>query len=161
MPRTLEGKLDATGARFAIVVSRFNSLVTQELLAGALDTLRRLNADTDKIDVAWVPGSFELPVAVKAFAESGSYDAVIALGCIMKGQTTHDQHIAGEAAKGLGQVALATGVPIGFGVLTPDTLEQALDRAGMKAGNKGAEAALAAAEMVSLFRTLGKKSRKA
>lgn len=155
MPKTLEGKLDASGKRFGIVVSRFNSLVTKELLGGALDCLARHGADLDKVDVAWVPGSFEIPLAVKHMLKrKGGYDGLIALGCVLKGSTTHNQYIANEVTKGLAQVGLEAGIPVGFGVLTPDTLEQALDRAGMKSGNKGAEAAESVIEMVSLLQAM-------
>jgi 6,7-dimethyl-8-ribityllumazine synthase len=154
VPRSIEGRLDAAKKQFAIIVSRFNSLVTKELLDGAVDCLQRHGADTAKIDVVWVPGAFEIPLAAKALVKKGGYDAIIALGCVLKGATTHDQYIASEVSKGLAQVSLESGIPIGFGVLTPDTLEQALDRAGMKAGNKGAEAALSAIEMIQVLKQL-------
>ncbi len=151
MPRTLEGRLDASGKRFAIIVSRFNSLVTKELLGGALDCLARHGADLDKVDVVWVPGSFEIPLAVSHVVKSGGYDGVITLGCVLRGATPHNQYIAAEVSKGIAQISLESGVPVGFGVLTPDSMEQALERAGMKAGNKGAEAAESVIEMADLL----------
>jgi 6,7-dimethyl-8-ribityllumazine synthase len=140
--------------RFAIVVSRFNSLVTQRLLDGALDALRRHGADENAITVVYVPGSFEIPLAAKRLAQSGAFDAVICLGCILRGDTPHFEYVASEAAKGIAQVALETGVPTIFGVVTADTLEQALERAGAKAGNRGFEAAMTAMEMANLMRQL-------
>ncbi|GBC98696.1 6,7-dimethyl-8-ribityllumazine synthase [bacterium HR17] len=154
MPKVLEGQLTAQGLRFAIVVSRFNSLVTQRLLDGALDTLRRHGADDDAIAVVWVPGSFEIPLVAQRLAESKDYDAVICLGCIIRGDTPHFEYVASEAAKGIAQVALATGVPTIFGIVTADTLEQALERAGAKAGNRGSDAAMTAVEVANLLRQL-------
>ncbi|MFZ8827791.1 MAG: 6,7-dimethyl-8-ribityllumazine synthase [Armatimonadota bacterium] len=154
MPKVLEGQLTAQGLRFAIVVSRFNSLVTQRLLDGALDALRRHGADENAITVVYVPGSFEIPLAAKRLAQSGAFDAVICLGCIIRGDTPHFEYVASEAAKGIAQVALETGVPTIFGVVTADTLEQALERAGAKAGNRGFEAAMTAMEMANLMRQL-------
>ncbi len=150
----LEGQLTAQGLRFAIVVSRFNSLITTRLLDGALDALRRHGADEDAITVAWTPGSFELPLVAQKFAASGRYDAVICLGCIIRGDTPHFEYVASEAAKGIAEVALKTGVPVVFGVVTADTLEQALERAGAKAGNRGFDAAMTAMEMANLLRTI-------
>jgi len=150
----LEGQLTAQGLRFAIVVSRFNSLVTQRLLDGALDALRRHGADENAITVVYVPGSFEIPLAAKRLAQSGAFDAVICLGCIIRGDTPHFEYVASEAAKGIAQVALETSVPTIFGVVTADTLEQALERAGAKAGNRGFEAAMTAMEMANLMRQL-------
>ncbi len=150
----LEGQLAAQGLRFAIVVSRFNSLVTQRLLDGALDALRRHGADENAITVVYVPGSFEIPLAAKRLAQSGAFDAVICLGCIIRGDTPHFEYVASGAAKGIAQVALETGVPTIFGVVTADTLEQALERAGAKAGNRGFEAAMTAMEMANLMRQL-------
>ncbi|GAC1570262.1 MAG: 6,7-dimethyl-8-ribityllumazine synthase [Candidatus Dormibacteria bacterium] len=148
------GKLDATGMRFGIVVGRFNDIVSQRLLEGAIDTLVRHGArDTDLV-VAWVPGAFEIPVAAREVAEHSNVDAVICLGVVIRGQTTHFDLVASEAARGVGAVHATTGVPASFGVVTAENLEQALDRAGGKAGNKGAEAALAAVEMVSLLRAI-------
>jgi 6,7-dimethyl-8-ribityllumazine synthase len=154
VPKVLEGQLTAQGLRFAIVVSRFNSLVTQRLLDGALDTLRRHGADDDAIAVVWVPGSFEIPLVAQRLAESKDYDAVICLGCIIRGDTPHFEYVASEAAKGIAQVALATGVPTIFGIVTADTLEQALERAGAKAGNRGSDAAMTAVEVANLLRQL-------
>jgi 6,7-dimethyl-8-ribityllumazine synthase len=154
LPKVLEGQLAAQGLRFAIVVSRFNSLVTQRLLDGALDALRRHGADENAITVVYVPGSFEIPLVAKRLAQSGAFDAVICLGCILRGDTPHFEYVASEAAKGIAQVALETGVPTIFGVVTADTLEQALERAGAKAGNRGFEAAMTAMEMANLMRQL-------
>ena len=154
MPQTLEGSLDATGARFGLVVSRFNDLLTGRLLEGALDCLTRHGARDEDITVVKVPGSWEIPFASERLAVSGKYDAVIALGVLIRGATPHFDYIAAEAAKGLAHAAMATGVPVAFGVLTTDTLEQAIERAGSKAGNKGWQAAQAAIEMVQLYRAL-------
>jgi len=149
----LEGQLTAQGLQFAIAVSRFNSLVTTRLLDGALDALRRHGASEDAITVAWVPGSFELPLIAKQFAQSGRYDSVICLGCILRGDTPHFEYVASETAKGIAQVALDTGVPVVFGVVTADNLEQALERAGGKAGNRGFDAAMTAMEIANLLKT--------
>lgn len=151
MPTVIEGDFLAADKRYAIVVSRFNQFITERLLDGAIDALRRHGVDDKKITVVWTPGAFELPVAVKRVAESGKHDAVIALGCVIRGGTPHFDYVAGEAAKGIGHAALNSGVPVLFGVLTTDTIEQAIERAGTKAGNKGADAALAAIEMASLL----------
>ncbi len=153
--RTVEGNFDAKSGRWAIVVSRWNSFITERLVEGAHDALVRHGADTDAITLVRVPGSYELPLVVSRAAQSGQYDAVIALGCVIRGATPHFDYVAGEVAKGVGQVALNTGVPVAFGVLTTDTIEQAIERAGTKAGNKGWEAAMAAIEMVNLCRALG------
>lgn len=154
MPKTFEGNLDAKGLRFAIVVSRFNSLVTEELLNGALDSLQRHGASADDQIVVRVPGSWEIPLAAKAIARRGGIDGIIALGCVMQGQTTHNEYILAEAAKALGQLGLETGLPVTFGVISPNNLEQALDRAGMKMGNKGSESAEAAIEAANLLKAL-------
>lgn len=154
MPETIEGHFVAGDARFGIVVSRFNEFITSKLLEGALDALRRHGADMDAVRVVWCPGSFETPVVAKKMAESGAYDAIICLGAVIRGATTHYDLVAGEIAKGTSAVALQTGLPVIFGVITTDTIEQAIERAGTKAGNKGAEAAVAAIEMVDLFRKL-------
>ncbi len=151
---TYEGKLLAEGMRFGIVASRFNELIVRRLLGGALDTLTRHGASEDQIDVAWVPGSFELPVAAQRLAQSGRYDAVICIGAVIRGATPHFDYVAAEVSKGIAQVSLKTGAPIAFGVLTTDTIEQAIERAGTKAGNRGADAAAAAIEMVNLMRAL-------
>lgn len=155
MPRIYEGVLNAAGARFAIVVSRYNDLLTTRLLDGALDCLRRHGAEDDAIEVVKVPGAWELPLAAGRLTGSGRYDAVIALGVLIRGATPHFEVIAAEAAKGLAQAALTSGLPVSFGVLTCDTLEQALERSGSKAGNKGWQAAESAMEMVQLYRGLG------
>ena len=149
--KTVEGQLLAGSGRYAIVVSRFNDLVTRRLLEGALDTIRRHGGNVDHVDVAWVPGSFELPLAASRLARSGRYVAVICLGAVIQGETTHHEYINHQVAAGLQQTMLAAGVPVTFGVLTCGSLEQALERAGGKAGNKGCEATLAAIEMVNLL----------
>ena len=149
-----EGELDATGMRFGIVVARFNRDITEALLEGAERVLRK--HDAADVSVAWVPGAFEAPLVAKRFAASGAVDAVICLGAVIRGETDHYDYVAGEAAGGVARAALATGVPVIFGSLTCDTLEQALDRAGAKGGNKGFDAALTAVEMVNLFRQLPK-----
>lgn len=154
MPRVLEGTFTAADVRLAIVVGRFNELVTRSLLDGALDALRRHGVDEDAVDVAWCPGAFEIPLVAQKLAASGRYDAVVCLGAVIRGATSHYDYVAGGVASGIQQAALGTGVPVLFGVLTVDTIEQALERAGTKAGNKGAEAALGALEMVSLLRQL-------
>jgi 6,7-dimethyl-8-ribityllumazine synthase len=154
MPKVIEGHFVAKDRRFGIAVTRFNEFITSKLLGGALDALRRHGVDDEAVTVAWAPGSFELPLVVKRMAESGKYDAVIALGCVIRGATPHFEYVAAEAAKGIGLAALQTNVPILFGVLTTDTIEQAVERAGTKAGNKGADAAMAAIEMVSLMEQL-------
>jgi len=148
------GQMNAADMRFGVVVARFNELVSQRLLEGALDALRRHGSAEEDITVAWVPGSFEIPIAARELAEHGGVDAVICLGVVIRGETPHFDYVAGEAARGVGTVHQATGVPATFGVVTTETLEQALDRAGGKHGNKGADAALAAIETVSLIRTL-------
>ena len=148
------GKLDATGMRLGVVISRFNDLVGGRLLEAAVDALVRHGASESDIVVAWVPGSFEIPVAAREMAQGESVDAVICLGAVIRGETPHFDHIAQATSSGIAAVATATGVPVTFGVLTVETLEQALDRAGGKHGNKGADAALAAVEMVSLLRSL-------
>jgi 6,7-dimethyl-8-ribityllumazine synthase len=148
------GKLDATRMRFGIVVARFNDLVSQRLLEGAVDALVRHGAAEGDITVAWVPGSFEIPIAARELAEHGGVDAVVCLGAVIRGETAHFDLVANEAARGVAGIHAGSGIPASFGVLTADTLEQALDRAGGKHGNKGADAALAAVEMVSLLRAL-------
>jgi 6,7-dimethyl-8-ribityllumazine synthase len=150
------GKLDASGMRFGVVVARFNELVSQRLLDGAVDALVRHGASEDDIEVAWVPGSFEIPVAARELADAGRVDGIVCLGAVIRGETAHFDYVAGESAHGVAAVHASTGVPAGFGVLTVDTLEQALDRAGGKHGNKGADAAVATIEMVSLLRELRK-----
>ena len=154
MARMVEGNLTAKGVAFGIVASRFNEFITARLLDGALDALRRHGADEDKITVARVPGSYEIPLVAKKMAASHQYDAVICLGTVIRGATPHFEYIAGEVAKGVAMVGLETGVPVVFGVLTTDSIEQAVERAGTKAGNKGFDAACAAIEMVNLLREL-------
>jgi 6,7-dimethyl-8-ribityllumazine synthase len=154
MPPIIEGHLNATGFKIALCASRWNGVVTDRLVAGALDALIRHGADEKNVDLVRVPGSFELHQAAAKLAAKGRYDAVIALGCLIRGETPHFDLLAAEAAKGLAQVAVTSGVPVIFGVLTCDTMDQAVDRAGGKAGNKGWDAALAAIEMVSLYRRL-------
>ena len=151
---TFEGKLNGQGLKFGLVVGRFNELISMRLYEGALDCLRRHDVDDGDVDAAWVPGAFELPLVAKRLAESGKYDAVICLGAVIRGGTPHFDYVAGEAAKGIAKVSLDTGVPVVFGVLTTDTIEQAVERAGTKAGNKGWAAAGTALEMANLVRTL-------
>lgn len=153
-PPIVQGALRAEGLSIAVVVSRFNEFVTSRLLAGALDALERLGADEKKIAVYKVPGSLELPLVAKRLAATRKWDAIICLGTIIRGETPHFDLVAGEAAKGIALAALETGVPIIFGVITADTLEQAINRAGAKSGNKGFEAAMAAVEMANLYREL-------
>lgn len=150
MGRVFEGRFDARGRKVALVASRFNEFFTRELLAGAQDCLRRHGVPHEHVDVAWVPGSFELPLAAQRLARSGRYGAVICLGCLVQGDTPHFQYLAGEVTKGIAQVSLDTGVPVIFGVITAETLEQAMERAGTKAGNKGFDAAATALEMMDL-----------
>lgn len=154
MPRTIQGKLDATGLRFGIVVSRFNSFIGDRLLTGALDALQRHGAVEENISVAWVPGSFEIPLAAKKLALSKKYDSVLCLGALLRGDTPHFDYIAAEVTKGIATVGLESGIPVIYGVLTCDTLEQAIDRAGLKSGNRGFEAAMTAMEMVQLMKGL-------
>lgn len=154
MPVQIEGQLIGSGKKFAIVVSRFNDFINDKLLSGAVDNLTRHGVSDSDITVAWTPGAFEIPPVTKKLAESGKYNAVIALGCVIRGATAHFEYVAGEAAKGIGQAAMQTGIPIIFGVLTTETIEQAIERAGTKAGNKGAESALAAIEMANLMEQL-------
>ena len=149
--RTIEGVFAAGEARFALVASRFNSFVVESLIAGAVDTLRRHGVADAQITLVRSPGAFELPLVVQKVAASGYYDAIVALGAVIRGGTPHFEYVAGECTKGIAQVSLASGLPIAFGLLTVDTIEQAIERAGTKAGNKGAEAALSALEMVSLL----------
>jgi len=151
MANVLKGKLIAKGRKFGIVVSRFNEFITSKLLDGAIDALERHDADGKAIDVVWVPGSFEVPYAAKKMASGKKYDAVICLGAVIRGETPHFDYISSQVAKGISQASLETGVPVIFGIITADNLEQAIERAGTKAGNKGAQAAIAAIEMVDLF----------
>ena len=154
MPKFFEGKLDAKGYKFGIIVSRFNSFISERLLEGALDALVRHGADDNDIHVARVPGAFEIPLAAKQMAKSGKYDAVIALGAVIRGSTPHFDYVSSEVTKGVASVSLDSGIPIAFGVLTTDTIEQAIERAGTKAGNKGFEAAVTAIETADLFKVM-------
>ena len=155
--RTHEGTMEVRGRRFAVAVSRFNDLVTSRLLEGALTAFRRHGVAEDDLEVAWTPGAFELPLVAQRLATSRQFDAVVCLGAVIRGETAHFDYVAGECARGVQQVTLETGVPCIFGVLTTDTLEQALDRAGGKHGNKGWEAAIAAMEMAGLLDSLPKQ----
>ena len=154
MPKLIEGYLNASGMQIAIVAGRFNSFITERLVEGALDAIRRHGGDAEETTLIWVPGAYEIPLAVQGAAASGKFDAVIALGTVIRGSTPHFDYVAGEVSKGVGHVMLDRSLPIAFGVLTTDTIEQAVERAGTKAGNKGAEAAMAAIEMVDVMRKL-------
>ena len=147
----IEGKLSAKGRKFALIVSRFNEFISQKLLTGAEDCLLRHHGAADDITVVWVPGAFEIPLVAKKLAQSKAYDAIICLGAVIRGATPHFDYVAAEVSKGVAQSALETGVPIIFGIITSDTIEQAIERAGTKSGNKGWDAALAAIEMADLF----------
>lgn len=151
MPNEITGDFTGKGKKFGIVVGRFNEFITSKLLEGAIDSLTRHGVADADITVAWTPGAFELPLVAKKMVESPDCDAVIVLGCVIRGATAHFDYVAGEAAKGVGQAAMQTGKPVIFGVLTTDTIEQAIERAGTKAGNKGADCAMAAIEMVNLM----------
>lgn len=148
----LEGKLVAENIKFGIVVGRFNEFIGSKLLSGAMDGLVRHGVKEEDVDVAWVPGAFEIPLICKKMAESGRYDAVIALGAVIKGSTTHYDYVCAEVSKGIAQVSLSAGIPVMFGVLTTDTIQQAIERAGTKSGNKGYDCALSAIEMVNLIK---------
>lgn len=154
MAKVIEGTLNAKGMRVALVAGRFNDFITSKLLEGALDTLKRHGAADQNLTVVWVPGSFEIPLVARKLAAGGKYDAVITLGAVIRGATSHFDYVAAEVSKGVAQAGLETGVPVIFGVLTTDSIEQAIERAGTKAGNKGADAAMAAMEMVDLFKNL-------
>lgn len=154
MSRVFEGQLSAVGMRFAIVVSRFNNFVTERLLGGAMDALTRTGADPEAIDVVRVPGSWEVPMVAAELARQHNHDAIICLSAVIRGETPHFDYVAAEAAKGIAHVASETGVPVAFGVLTTNTLEQAIDRAGAKGGNKGFDAAMCAVETANLLRSL-------
>jgi 6,7-dimethyl-8-ribityllumazine synthase len=149
--KSYEGKLDASKLKVGIVASRFNDFITSRLLDGALDCLKRHGCPEDNVETAWVPGAFEIPSALKVMAETKKYDAIICLGAVIKGGTSHNQYISSESIKGAAKISLDLNVPVSFGVITPDTLEQAIDRAGAGKGNKGWEAALGAIEMANLF----------
>ncbi len=160
-PNHIQGGWSAEGLHFGVVVSRFNSFITERLLSGALDSLSRAGAASEQVDVVHVPGSFEIPIAAKQIGATGRYDAVICIGCILRGDTQHFEYISSEAARGVQLAQLDTGVPMIFCVLTCDTLDQAIDRAGVKSGNKGAEAGLAAVEMARVSRKIAAGSPKA
>jgi 6,7-dimethyl-8-ribityllumazine synthase len=155
MANIIEGKLSAEGFRFAIIVSRFNDFICSRLLEGAIDALNRHGALDENVFLVKVPGTFEMPLVAKKLAEGGGYDAVICLGAVIRGATPHFEYVAAEVSKGIANVSLETGIPVCFGVLTTENLEQAIERAGSKSGNKGYEAAMAAIEMVNLFKELG------
>jgi 6,7-dimethyl-8-ribityllumazine synthase len=157
MARTIEGKLIAKGLKFGIVLSRFNNFVSDRLLEGALDALRRSGAEEGDCSVVRVPGSFEIPLATKKMAKSGRYDALICLGCVIRGATPHFEYIATEVTKGIARISLESEIPVSFGVLITDTIEQAIERAGTKVGNKGFDAAMSAIEMANLMKEIGKK----
>ncbi|SEO30467.1 MULTISPECIES: 6,7-dimethyl-8-ribityllumazine synthase [Propionispora] len=152
--KTYEGQLVATGLRFGIIVGRFNEFITNKLLGGALDGLKRHGASEEDITVVWVPGAFEIPLTAQKMAGSGKYDAVICLGTVIRGGTTHYDYVCAEVSKGVAHVGMATGVPTIFGVLTTENIEQAIERAGTKAGNKGFDAALSAIEMANLLKSM-------
>ncbi|EPZ50328.1 6,7-dimethyl-8-ribityllumazine synthase [Bacteriovorax sp. BAL6_X] len=154
MPRNLEGNLNASGKKFAVVAGRFNELITSKLLGGAVDCIKRHDGNVDEMDIAWVPGAFEIPLIAQRLAASKKYDAVITLGAVIRGSTPHFDFVSNEVAKGISKVSLETGVPVTFGVLTVDTIEQAIERAGTKAGNKGWEAAMSAIEMATLLKSI-------
>jgi len=149
--KSYEGKLDASKLKIGIVASRFNDFITSKLLDGAIDCLNRHGCPEDNVETAWVPGAFEIPSALKVMAETKKYDAIICLGAVIKGGTSHNQYISNESIKGAAKISLDLNIPVSFGVITPDTLEQAIDRAGAGKGNKGWEAALGAIEMANLF----------
>jgi 6,7-dimethyl-8-ribityllumazine synthase len=151
----IEGQLAVRGVRIALLVSRFNSFIVESLLSGAVDTLKRHGAEERELQIVRVPGAYEMPIAAKRLAASQRYDAIIALGAVIRGGTPHFEYVAGECTKGLSQVSLQHDIPIAFGVLTVDSIEQAIERAGTKAGNKGAEAALSAIEMINVLREIG------
>jgi 6,7-dimethyl-8-ribityllumazine synthase len=155
MYQVLEGKISAEGFRFGMIVSRFNDFISSKLVEGAMDALLRHGAKEDQVSLAKVPGAFEIPLAAKKLAQSGKYDAIICLGAVIRGSTPHFEYVAAEVSKGIANVALETNIPVTFGVLTTDNLEQAIERAGTKAGNKGWDAAMAAMELVNLYKDLG------
>jgi len=154
--KVIEGKLDASGMKIAIVISRFNEFITQKLLGGAVDCLRRNNAVEEDITVAWVPGAFEIPAITRKLVESGKYDAIICLGAVIRGSTPHFDYVAAEVSKGVAQVGINSPVPVIYGVITTDTIEQAIERAGTKSGNKGFDAAMSAIEMAQLYSQISK-----
>jgi 6,7-dimethyl-8-ribityllumazine synthase len=155
MGKLYEGSLVGKGLKFGIVVSRFNEFITNKLLSGAQDALKRHDVADEDIDIAWVPGAFEIPVVAQKMAQSNTYDAVICLGAVVRGSTPHFEYVASEVSKGIAKVGLKTGLPVTYGVVTADTLEQAIERAGTKAGNRGFDAAVDAIEMVNLMKNIG------
>lgn len=157
MPKTFEGSLSAKGLKFAVIVGRFNDFISGRLLEGALDTLLRSGASSDDIEIVKVPGTFEMPVAAKTLAKRGGSDAIICIGCVIRGDTPHSDYVAGMAARGVSKVSLDYECPVAFGVITADSLEQAIERAGAKSGNKGRDAALTAIEMANLLKAIGRK----
>ncbi|MBI5238801.1 MAG: 6,7-dimethyl-8-ribityllumazine synthase [Deltaproteobacteria bacterium] len=157
MPKTYEGSLSAKGLKFAVIAGRFNDFISERLLEGALDTLLRSGASADDIEIVKVPGTFEMPVAAKTLARRGGADAIICIGCVIRGDTPHSDYVAGMAARGASKVALDYECPVAFGVITADSLEQAIERAGAKSGNKGRDAALTAIEMANLLKAIGRK----
>jgi 6,7-dimethyl-8-ribityllumazine synthase len=154
MVKVYEGRLVSQGLKYGIVAGRFNEFIVSKLVSGALDALKRHGADDSEIEIAWVPGAFEIPLIAQKMAESGKYDAVITLGAVIRGSTPHFDYVCNEVSKGVAAIALKTGVPVIFGVLTTDTIEQAVERAGTKAGNKGWDAAVTAIEMANLTRAI-------
>lgn len=152
---TIEGKLDASGLNFGIIVSRFNEFITSKLLGGAVDCIKRNNGDDGNITVAWVPGAFEIPSMAKKLVQTKKFDAVICLGAVIKGSTPHFDYVSAEVSKGVAQVGMNAEIPVIFGVLTTDSIEQAIERAGTKSGNKGFDAAMSAIEMANIFKQLG------
>lgn len=153
--KTIEGKLDASGLKVAIIVSRFNEFITSKLLGGAVDCIKRNNGDEENITVAWVPGAFEIPSMAKKLVQTKKFDTVICLGAVIKGSTPHFDYVSAEVSKGIAQVGMSAEIPVIFGVLTTDSIEQAIERAGTKAGNKGFDAAMSAIEMANIFKQLG------
>ena len=152
--KTIEGKIDASGLKTAIIVSRFNEFITGKLLAGAIDCLKRHNANDDDITAVWVPGAFEIPAVAKRLADTGKYDSIICLGAVIRGATPHFDYVSSEVSKGVAQVGMSAAIPVIFGVLTTDSIEQAIERAGTKSGNKGFDAAMTAIELVSLYKNI-------
>lgn len=153
--RTFEGKFDGKGVKIGIVVGRFNEFITSKLVGGALDVLKRNDVSEENIDIAWVPGAFEIPLITKKLANTGKYDAIITLGAVIKGSTPHFDYICAEVSKGVAQISLQTDLPVIFGVLTTNNIEETIERAGTKAGNKGADAAFSAIEMINLIKEIG------
>ena len=153
--RTLEGKFNGKGLRIGIVAGRFNEFITSKLVGGAVDVLKRNDVNDEDIDIAWVPGAFEIPLITKKMAESKKYDAILTLGAVIKGATPHFDYVCAEVSKGVAQISLQTGLPVMFGVLTTNNIEEAIERAGTKAGNKGADAAFSAIEMINLIKEIG------